>query len=152
MVDPVSQEEEEFTLGVGAPLKSKYDFEGEFEIEFTEFQKTVAKSGAPMVKITVVGLEGPAEGLQFTDYAVSVPVEGTEGTLDNFRLREIKEALGDATPRSEPLKVKLASLVGQRVVAKFAREEYPKGSGKFNAKVKRYLKHKSATEGSPVPF
>jgi hypothetical protein len=136
--NPVSADQEEFVLppdtGNGG---SRYDFDGECEVEITEAKASVSKKGNPMAVLTVVGLDGPAEGLQFTDYAV------------DFRLRNLAAAAwGDKTPRSEPLTFSLKRAVGSRVIAKFVSEEY---NGKRRAKIAEYLSAKSGG-GAPLPF
>jgi hypothetical protein len=137
MTNPVSADEEDFVVPPEGDQKSRYDFSGDFEIEITEAVKSQSKKGNPMAVLKVVGLEGAAEGLQFTDYAV------------DFRLRNLATALGDKTPKTEPLKVKLADFVGKRVIARFASEEY---NGKHSAKIQEYLSGKSSGGGAPLPF
>ena len=134
MTSPVPQEEEVFVVKPGQAKKSRYDFEGECDVEITDIVAGESKSGNPKYIVTLVGLDGPAEGLTFTDHQ------------PEYKLRAMLKVLGDTTPDEAELRFKKSATVGQKLTAKFVSEEF---NGKRSAKVREYL---SAKSGGVMPF
>jgi hypothetical protein len=142
-LNPVDAADEEFVIGGenADGQKSKYDFEGNFAVELTGIAYGPAKSSGNMIyTVTMVGQEGPATGLVFTDYQ---PEWKTAEMLKLFGIKKGEDGL---------LRFSKGKVLGQTVVAKFKREEY---NGKWSAKVQGYqsVNHTTAPASTDdIPF
>lgn len=145
---PLDAADEEFSItGKDAEgQKSKYDFNGNYAVEITNIQKGFSKSldeeGKPKLKfeVTLVGQEGPALGLVFTDHQPP------------FKTAEMCKQLG-IIKEGEDLNFKKSQVVGRQIVAKFKAEEY---QGKRSAKVQGFAPLGTSTPSAPagddIPF
>jgi hypothetical protein len=94
-----------------------------------------------MVVATLVGQEGPATGIQFTDY------------LPRFKLEKMLKTAGVAyrvvgQAPDDKLAFKSGDILGKTLTANFKREEY---NGKWSAKVQGYVQP-TAGGSDDVPF
>lgn len=138
---PLDAADEEFSIGGenADGQKSKFDFEGNFTCELTNIALGTSKSGAPKYVVTLVGQEGPATGLTFTDHQ------------PEFKTAEMLKIYGIKKGEDGILRFKKAAVVGQQLVAKFKREEY---NGKWSARVNGYsqLGTSSVPKSDDIPF
>ncbi len=124
--DPVSEAEEAFNFNPDSDedvqQKSKYDFDGTYNCEVTGVKRGTAASGNPKLTITLVGQEGPAAGLMFTNHA---PM---------FLAKRLAAAV---LPRDADGKIKgqWEDLLGRTAAVTFKKDTY---NGKTSAKVDAY--------------
>lgn len=137
--NPLDAADEEFSIGGDAAdgQKSKYDFSGNFLVEITDVKYGKAKSSENMIyTVTLVGQEGPALGLVFTDYQ------------PEFKNAEMVKLFGILkNPETGKVNYKKSQIVGKQVVAKFKSELY-EVTGKSSAKVQGYSQ---VGTSSPLP-
>lgn len=139
---PVDAADEEFAIGGenADGQKSKYDFEGNFACEITNIALGQSAKGLPKYVVTLVGQEGPATGLVFTDHQ------------PEFKTAEMLKIFGIKKGEDGVLRFKKAAVLGQQLVAKFKREEY---QGKWSARVQGYSQVGTSSEAAPsddIPF
>jgi hypothetical protein len=143
---PLDADDEVFSIGGDAAKGqvSKYDFEGDCAVEITDVKYGKAKSSGNMIyTVTLVGQSGKATGLTFTDYQAE------------FKTAEMLKHLGIKQGESGNVDFRKSQVLGQQLVAKFKREEYPKDSGKWSAKVQGYAPLSTLPQsiaGDEIPF
>lgn len=141
---PLDSADEAFSIGGDAAdgQKSKYDFEGNYAVEITDIVLGQSAKGLPKFVVTLVGQEGPALGLVFTDHQ------------PEFKTAEMNKQLGiSKNAETGKLDFKKSQVVGKQLVAKFKREEY---QGKWSARVQGYAplgtSTASAAASDDIPF